>query len=88
MVFFSTLNRHPKAYTLAIVMAEYVLQMLPKGTHDYKTFIKPSELCQSARAAGLSLQGMAGISYNPLTKQFSLSKDTDINYLAAFKRLD
>lgn len=88
MVFFSTLNRHPKAYALAIVAAEYVLQMLPKGTHDYKTFIKPSELCQSARAAGLSLQGMAGISYNPLTKQFSLSNDTDINYLAAFKRLD
>ncbi|CAG0939374.1 2-polyprenyl-6-hydroxyphenyl methylase / 3-demethylubiquinone-9 3-methyltransferase [Candidatus Brocadiaceae bacterium] len=87
MVFFSTLNRHPKAYLLAIVAAEYVLQMLPKGTHDYKTFIKPSELNQSARAAGLSLQGMAGISYNPLTKQFSLSKDTDINYLAAFKRV-
>lgn len=87
MVFFSTLNRHPKAYALAIVAAEYVLQMLPKGTHDYKTFIKPSELCQSARESGLSLQGMAGITYHPLTKQFSLGNDTDINYLAAFKRL-
>lgn len=87
MVFFSTLNRHPKAYLLAIAAAEYVLQMLPKGTHDYKTFIKPSELCQSARAAGLELQGMVGISYNPMTKQFSLGKDIDVNYIAAFKRI-
>jgi 2-polyprenyl-6-hydroxyphenyl methylase/3-demethylubiquinone-9 3-methyltransferase len=87
MVFFSTLNRHPKAYLLAIAAAEYVLQMLPKGTHDYKTFIKPSELSQSARAAGLELQGMVGISYNPITKQFSLGKDIDVNYIAAFKRL-
>jgi 2-polyprenyl-6-hydroxyphenyl methylase/3-demethylubiquinone-9 3-methyltransferase len=87
MVFFSTLNRHPKAYLLAIAAAEYVLQMLPKGTHDYKTFIKPSELCQSARAAGLELQGMVGISYNPITKQFSLGKDIDVNYIATFKRI-
>jgi 2-polyprenyl-6-hydroxyphenyl methylase/3-demethylubiquinone-9 3-methyltransferase len=86
MVFFSTLNRHPKAYLLAIVAAEYVLQMLPKGTHDYKTFIKPSELCQSARTAGLELQGMVGISYNPLNKQFHLSHDIEVNYLAAFQR--
>jgi 2-polyprenyl-6-hydroxyphenyl methylase/3-demethylubiquinone-9 3-methyltransferase len=87
IVFFSTLNRHPKAYLLAIAAAEYVLQMLPKGTHDYKTFIKPSELCQSARGAGLELQGMVGISYNPITKQFSLGKDIDVNYIAAFKRI-
>jgi 2-polyprenyl-6-hydroxyphenyl methylase/3-demethylubiquinone-9 3-methyltransferase len=87
MVFFSTLNRHPKAYLLAIAAAEYVLQMLPKGTHDYKTFIKPSELSQSARAAGLELQGMVGISYNPITKRFSLGKDIDVNYIAAFKRI-
>jgi 2-polyprenyl-6-hydroxyphenyl methylase/3-demethylubiquinone-9 3-methyltransferase len=86
MVFFSTLNRKPKAYLLAIVAAEYVLQMLPKGTHDYKTFIKPSELSQSARAAGLELQGMVGIEYNPFNKRFSLGKDIDINYIAAFKR--
>ena len=86
MVFFSTLNRHPKAYLLAIAAAEYVLQMLPKGTHDYKTFIKPSELSQSARAAGLELQGMVGISYNPFSKQFRLSNDIDVNYIAAFKR--
>ncbi|MEY3807425.1 MAG: bifunctional 2-polyprenyl-6-hydroxyphenol methylase/3-demethylubiquinol 3-O-methyltransferase UbiG [Pseudomonadota bacterium] len=86
MVFFSTLNRKPKAYLLAIFAAEYVLQMLPKGTHDFKTFIKPSELCQSARAAGLELQGMVGIEYNPFSKRFSLGKDIDVNYIAAFKR--
>lgn len=86
MVFFSTLNRKPKAYLLAIVAAEHLLRMLPKGTHDYKTFIKPSELTSSARAAGLALQGMIGIEYNPFTKQFSLGKDIDVNYLAAFKR--
>jgi len=86
MVFFSTLNRKPKAYILAILAAEHILNMLPKGTHDYKTFIKPSELCQSARACGLSLQGMVGIEYNPFSKNFSLSKDIDVNYIAAFKR--
>lgn len=86
MVFFSTLNRKPKAFLLAIVAAEYVLRMLPKGTHQYKTFIKPSELCQTARAAGLELQGMIGIEYNPLTKHFSVSKNIDVNYIAAFKR--
>ena len=86
MVFFSTLNRKPKAYLLAIVAAEHILRMLPKGTHDYKTFIKPSELCQSARAAGLELQGMVGIEYNPFNKRFSLGKDIDVNYIAAFKR--
>jgi 2-polyprenyl-6-hydroxyphenyl methylase/3-demethylubiquinone-9 3-methyltransferase len=88
MVFFSTLNRKPKAYVLAIVAAEHLLKLLPKGTHDYKTFIKPSELCQSARSCGLALQGMVGIEYNPFTKQFSLSKDIDVNYIAAFKRED
>ena len=88
MVFFSTLNRQPKAYLLAIVAAEHVLKMLPQGTHDYKTFIKPSELCQSARAAGLELQGMVGIEYNPFNKRFSLGKDIDVNYIAAFKRIE
>ncbi|MBK8815477.1 MAG: bifunctional 2-polyprenyl-6-hydroxyphenol methylase/3-demethylubiquinol 3-O-methyltransferase UbiG [Methylococcaceae bacterium] len=86
MVFFSTLNRKPKAYLLAIVAAEHILRMLPKGTHDYKTFIKPSELSKSARHCGLSLQGMVGIEYNPFTKLFSVSKDIDVNYIAAFKR--
>lgn len=88
MVFFSTLNRKPKAYLLAIVAAEHVLKMLPKGTHDYKTFIKPSELSQSARAAGLELQAMAGIEYNAFNKHFSLGKDIDVNYIAAFRRAD
>jgi 2-polyprenyl-6-hydroxyphenyl methylase / 3-demethylubiquinone-9 3-methyltransferase len=86
LVFFSTLNRQPKAYLLAIVAAEYLLKMLPKGTHDFKTFIKPSELSQSARAAGLELQGMVGIEYNPINKRFSLGKDVAVNYIAAFKR--
>jgi 2-polyprenyl-6-hydroxyphenyl methylase/3-demethylubiquinone-9 3-methyltransferase len=86
MVFFSTLNRKPKAYLLAILAAEHLLKMLPKGTHDYKTFIKPSELSQSARNAGLQLKGMVGIEYNPLTKRFSLGKDIDVNYIAAFQR--
>jgi 2-polyprenyl-6-hydroxyphenyl methylase/3-demethylubiquinone-9 3-methyltransferase len=86
MVFFSTLNRKPKAYLLAIVAAEYLLKMVPKGTHDFKTFIKPSELCQSARAAGLDLQAIVGIEYNPFTKRFSLGKDIDVNYIAAFQR--
>ncbi len=86
MVFFSTLNRKPKAYLLAIVAAEHLLKMLPKGTHDYTTFIKPSELSQSARRYGLSLQALVGIEYNPFTKVFSLGKDIDVNYIAAFKR--
>ena len=86
MVFFSTLNRQPKSYVLAILAAEHILNMLPKGTHDYKTFIKPSELCQSARSVGLALRGMVGIEYNPFTKQFSLGKDIDVNYIAAFER--
>lgn len=85
-IFFSTLNRQPKAYLFAIVAAEHILKMLPAGTHDYKTFIKPSELSQSARHAGLELQGMIGIHYNPLTKNFSLNDNIDINYIAAFKR--
>ncbi len=87
MVFFSTLNRQTKAYLLAIVAAEHVLQMLPKGTHDYKTFIKPSELSQYARNAGLELQEMIGIEYNPFNKQFNLGKDIQVNYIAAFKRV-
>ncbi len=88
MVFFSTLNRKPKAYLLAIVAAEHLLKMLPKGTHDFKTFIKPSELSQSARASDLELQGMVGIEYNPFSKRFSLGKDIDVNYIAAFRRAE
>ena len=86
LVFFSTLNRVPKAYLLAIVAAEYLMNMVPKGTHDYKTFIKPAELSQMAREAGLEMLGMAGIQYNPFNKQFSLGKDIDVNYIAVFQR--
>jgi 2-polyprenyl-6-hydroxyphenyl methylase/3-demethylubiquinone-9 3-methyltransferase len=85
-VFFSTLNRKLKAYLLAIVGAEYLLNMIPKGTHDYATFIKPSELSRWARESGLELLGMEGIAYNPITGQFTLSRDLDVNYLAAFLR--
>jgi 2-polyprenyl-6-hydroxyphenyl methylase/3-demethylubiquinone-9 3-methyltransferase len=85
-VFFSTLNRHPKAWLLAIFAAEQVLRMIPKGTHDFKTFIKPSELGRWAREAGLELLGLEGVSYNPLTEQFSLGRDIDVNYIAAFAR--
>lgn len=88
MVFFSTLNRVPKAYLLAIVAAEHLMNMLPKGTHDYKSFIKPAELSQMARNAGLELQGMIGIQYNPFNKRFSLGRDIGVNYIAAFKRPD
>lgn len=86
MVFFSTLNRVPKSYLLAILAAEHLLKMVPKGTHEYKSFIKPSELSQSARDAGLELQSLIGIQYNPFSKRFSLGKDIDVNYIAAFKR--
>jgi 2-polyprenyl-6-hydroxyphenyl methylase/3-demethylubiquinone-9 3-methyltransferase len=86
-VFFSTLNRKLKAYLLAIVGAEYLLNMIPRGTHDFSTFIRPSELGQWAREAGLDLLSLDGIVYNPLTAQFSLSrKDLDVNYLAAFEK--
>ncbi|MGR9073640.1 MAG: bifunctional 2-polyprenyl-6-hydroxyphenol methylase/3-demethylubiquinol 3-O-methyltransferase UbiG [Gammaproteobacteria bacterium] len=85
-VFFSTLNRKPKAYLLAILGAEYVLRMLPKGTHDYKTFIKPSELSLWCRRAGLEMQGIIGIEYSPFSKRFSLGKDIDVNYIAAYRR--
>ena len=86
-VFFSTLNRKLKAYLLAIVGAEYLLNMIPKGTHDFSTFIRPSELGRWSRESGLELLGMEGIVYNPLTQQFNLSpKDLDVNYLAAYEK--
>jgi 2-polyprenyl-6-hydroxyphenyl methylase / 3-demethylubiquinone-9 3-methyltransferase len=85
-VFLSTLNRNAKSFLLAIVGAEYVLQMLPKGTHEYARFLKPSELAQSCRGAGLELQASRGLSYNPLTQRYSLGQDTDVNYLLACRR--
>jgi len=80
-VFFSTLNRNPKSFLFAVVGAEYVLNMLPKGTHDYKKFIRPSELGAWARQAGLTMGDMTGMSYNPITKVYTLGRDTDVNYL-------
>ncbi|MGE5469402.1 MAG: bifunctional 2-polyprenyl-6-hydroxyphenol methylase/3-demethylubiquinol 3-O-methyltransferase UbiG [Bacteroidota bacterium] len=80
-VFFSTLNRNPKAYLLAVVGAEYVLNMLPKGTHDYTKFIKPSELARWSKLAGLEPEELIGMSYNPLTRQYSLGRDSSVNYL-------
>ncbi len=80
-VFFSTINRNPKAYLFAVLGAEYILNMLPKGTHDYAKFIKPSELSSWARQSGLNVAGMRGMSYQPLTQHYSLSDDVSVNYL-------
>ena len=85
-VFFSTLNRNPKSYLFAIIGAEYVLRLLPKGTHDYKKFIKPSELGQFVREAGLEFNEIIGLSYNPLNQTYSLGNDTDVNYLIEIGR--
>lgn len=85
-VFFSTLNRNPKAYLQAVLAAEYLLRMLPKGTHDYAKFITPAELAQFARNAGLNVDVMRGMSYNPLTLIYSLNQDTSVNYLMACTR--
>lgn len=80
-VFFSTINRNPKSYVFAIIGAEYVMKMLPKGTHDYSKFIKPSELESWARTADLHLRELTGMSYNLLSKKYSLGHDVDVNYL-------
>ena len=85
-VFFSTLNRNPKSYLLAILGAEYALNMLPRGTHDYAKFIKPSELAQWCRNAELNVTDITGMSYNPLYKNYSLGKDSSVNYLIACRR--
>ena len=82
-VFFSTINRNAKAWLLAVVAAEHVLQLLPKGTHEYPRFIRPSELARWARDAGLVSDGFKGMDYNPLTQRFKLSNDTSVNYLLA-----
>ncbi len=87
-VFFSTINRNPKAYVLAIVGAEYVLRMLPRGTHDYRKFIRPSEMERWSRNAGLQLQKLSGMTYNPLTCEYRLGNDVDVNYLAWFRKTD
>ena len=85
-VFFSTLNRNPKSFLLAIVGAEYVLNLLPRGTHEYAKMMRPSELAGHCRAAGLDLQGTRGMEYNPLTRRYWLSADTSVNYLFATRK--
>ncbi len=85
-VFFSTLNRNPKSYLFAVIGAEYLLKLLPRGTHDYAKFIKPSELAQNCRDAGLHVTDIIGMTYNPLSKVYALGKDTDVNYLLSSHR--
>ena len=85
-VFLSTLNRNPKAFAFAIVGAEYLLNLLPRGTHEYARFIRPSELARHTRAAGLELVATRGLGYNPITRRYRLHDDTSVNYLFACRR--
>lgn len=85
-IFFSTLNRNLKSYLFAIIGAEYILQLLPKGTHQYEKFIKPSELAQFTRAAGLEVIELKGMTYNPITQIYRLGSDTDVNYMMATRK--
>jgi 2-polyprenyl-6-hydroxyphenyl methylase/3-demethylubiquinone-9 3-methyltransferase len=87
-VVFSTINRNPKAYLLAIIGAEYLLGLLPRGTHDYAKFIRPSELHGWARGAGLTLEELRGLTYNPVTRRYRLTSDVDVNYLARLRAGD
>ena len=87
-VFFSTLNRNPKSFVFAIIGAEYVLNLLPKGTHEYAKFIRPGELAVHCRAAGLDLQASKGLQYNPITRRYWLDSDTSVNYMIATRRAD
>jgi 2-polyprenyl-6-hydroxyphenyl methylase/3-demethylubiquinone-9 3-methyltransferase len=86
ILFFSTLNRNPKSYLFAIIGAEYVLRLLPKGTHEYAKFIKPSELVHFTRAADLEMLGMKGLGYNPITQVYSLNDNVDVNYMIAVRK--
>lgn len=86
MAFFSTINRNPKAYLFAVIGAEYLLKLLPRGTHDYARFIRPSELLGWCRAAGLGAPRMKGLLYNPLTRRYWLAEDCSVNYMMAFRR--
>lgn len=85
-VYFSTINRNAKSYALAIIGAEYIMKMLPRGTHDYSKFIKPSELDVWARQAGLELVAISGVSYQPITGMFRASRDVDVNYMVHYRR--
>ena len=86
LVFFSTLNRNPKSYLFAVVGAEYVLNLLPRGTHDYAKFIRPAELARYCREAGLAVGDIIGMTYNPFSKTYALGADTDVNYLMSSRR--
>ena len=85
-VFFSTINRNPKSYFFAIVGAEYVLNLLPKGTHNYEKFIRPSEIDEWARLYDLSISSMIGMTYNPITKKYKLSDDVSVNYMSHYEK--
>ena len=85
-VFFSTINRNPKSYLFAIVGAEYILNLLPKGTHDYEKFIKPSEIDDWSRDCNLAIQSMIGMTYNPITKIYKLENDVSVNYLSHYQK--
>ena len=85
-VFFSTINRNPKSFLFAIIGAEYVLRLLPRGTHEYARFLRPSELAAHARAAGLEVADLTGMTYNPITRTYALGRDVDVNYLVATRR--
>jgi 2-polyprenyl-6-hydroxyphenyl methylase/3-demethylubiquinone-9 3-methyltransferase len=86
LVVFSTINRNPKAYLYAVIGGEYLLRLLPKGTHDYARFLKPSELAAFARRAHLEFDALVGMTYNPMTKTYRLERDTSVNYIASFRR--
>ena len=86
LVFFSTINRNPKSYLFAIIGAEYVLNLLPRGTHDYARFIRPSELAAWSRDSGLKLLDQIGMGYNPLSKKYFLQQNLDVNYIACYQR--
>jgi 2-polyprenyl-6-hydroxyphenyl methylase/3-demethylubiquinone-9 3-methyltransferase len=85
LLVFSTINRNPKSYLFAVIGAEYVLRLLPRGTHDSAKFLRPSELIACARRAGLELLDLTGMTYNPFTRVYRLGTDTDVNYIAAFR---
>ena len=87
-VFFSTINRNPKSYLFAIVGAKYILNLLPRGTHDYARFIKPSELAAWGRDSQLELQGQIGMAYNPFTRKYRLETNVDVNYIACYTRVE
>ena len=88
LIFFSTINRNPKAYLFAVIAGEYLLKLLPKGTHDYSRFIKPSELANWSRDKNLKLLDQIGLGYNPFSQRYFLQKSIDVNYIACYYKLE